>query len=69
MIQEGMCGKGVEVPESSSKAEVNDDADNEEEDSSEEGGDGSSSRNGGDDGRAEASSECDDASPKVDVTG
>jgi hypothetical protein len=69
MIQEEMCGKGVEVPEFSSEIVENEDADNEEEGSDKEGGDGSSSSNGGDDDRAEASSECDDASPKVDITG
>jgi hypothetical protein len=68
MIQEEMHCKGVEVPEPSSEAEENDDADNEKGDSIKEGGDGGSSSNGGDDVGAEGSSERDDASPKVDIT-
>jgi hypothetical protein len=67
MIQGEMNGKGVQVPEFSSEAEENDDADNEEEDSGEEGDDGSSRSNDGDDGGVEASSERDDASLKVEV--
>jgi hypothetical protein len=67
LIQEEMCDKGVEVPESSSEAEDNEDANDKEEGSGEDGGDGSSSDDGDDD-RAEASSEHDDSSPKVDIT-
>jgi hypothetical protein len=68
LIQEEMHGKGIEVLESSSEAEDNEDADDEEEGSGEEGGDGSSNSDDGDDDGVEASSECDDSSPKVDIT-
>jgi hypothetical protein len=64
-----MCGKGVEVPESSFEAEDNEDADDEMEGFGEEGDDGSSSGDDGDDDGAKASYERDDSSSKVDITG
>jgi hypothetical protein len=69
LIQEEMRGKGIEVPESSSEAEDNEDAKDEDQGSSDEDGDGSSSDDDGDDNGTEASFEHDDSSPKVDITG
>jgi hypothetical protein len=67
MIREEMCGKGIEVPETSSKAEENDGAEREEDGSSEEDNDGrSSSGNDGDDGD-EANFDHEGASLKVNV--
>jgi hypothetical protein len=68
LIQEEMCGKGIEVPESSSEAEDNEDADDEEEGSGEEGCDGSNSSDDEDDDGAEVGSDRDDSSLKVDIT-
>jgi hypothetical protein len=69
LIQEEMHGKGIETPESSSEAEDDKDANDGEEDSREDSDDGSNSGDDRDDDRAGASSEHDDSSPKVDVTG
>jgi hypothetical protein len=67
LIRDEMCGKGVELPESSSEAEENDDANNEGNDSSEEGSDGNNSSNNNDDDGDEARSDREGASPKVDI--
>jgi hypothetical protein len=69
LIQEEMHGKGIEVLESFSEAEDDEDAGDGEEDFSDDDGEGSSSGDDGDDDGADASSEHDDSSPKVDITG
>jgi hypothetical protein len=69
LIEEETRGKGIEAPECSSEAEDNEETDDGEEDSGEDNGDGSNSGDAGDDDGAEASSDHDDSSPKVDISG
>jgi hypothetical protein len=67
LIQEEMRGKGAEIPESSSEDEEEDATEKEDGDSS--GGDEDGVSDNDDNGEAEANSEQDDSSPKVNITG